>query len=600
MTQQTDTHSPLLRWLPIIAFAYVAFVTLARAPAATELLYALGNDSAMRLVSVRDLLAGQGWFDLTQSRLGLEGGFEMHWSRLIDTPIAGLVLFFDLFTDRLQAEILTITIWPLLMLAAVVALVTRIGTALGGAVAGPVSGALVAGMFWGDARFLPGAIDHHNAQVALLLLLLWGVIDRRDRRVLPVIAGLALAASLAIGVETLPLLALCTFGMAGFWLANGVAERGPVLRFALGAVGGLTLLFPALAPASAYLGGYCDAFSIDLALPVALGVGAMALAAACVSDRPLKTRAGVLLGLFAAVGALTLAATPACLSEPYGALDPYLDARWMAFVREARSLADLIATDAEPFLFGYYLLGLAAFGLALSHAWRQRSGAWLLIGVLLSSALAIGSYQLRGVFVLTALSAPVLGATTAELHRAWRDGRGTSRGLAALACALLALPMSWVQLVTGAETLADHVARPANAAPAAPDHDAQACFTPGAMAALAALPEGVVSAPSNFGTHVLLHSGHRTLSAPYHRNQDGMRAQLEITLAATPEAAQAALVRHGIDYMLVCPGDPELTTLANAGFDGFGHALEGGAVPGFLTAIPTGDSESALRIYRVN
>ena len=96
MTQQTDTHSPLLRWLPIIAFAYVAFVTLARAPAATELLYALGNDSAMRLVSVRDLLAGQGWFDLTQSRLGLEGGFEMHWSRLIDTPIAGLVLFFDL------------------------------------------------------------------------------------------------------------------------------------------------------------------------------------------------------------------------------------------------------------------------------------------------------------------------------------------------------------------------------------------------------------------------------------------------------------------------------------------------------------------------
>jgi len=153
-----------------MAFAYVALMMLVRAPAADGLLYALDNDSAMRLVSVRDLLAGQGWFDLTQSRLGLEGGFEMHWSRLIDAPIAGLVLFFDLFTDRHQAEIVAITFWPLLMLAAVVALVSRIGNALGDPVAGPVSGALVAGMFWGDARFLPGDIDHHNAQVALLLL----------------------------------------------------------------------------------------------------------------------------------------------------------------------------------------------------------------------------------------------------------------------------------------------------------------------------------------------------------------------------------------------------------------------------------------------
>ncbi|WP_417742685.1 hypothetical protein [Salipiger sp.] len=599
MTQHPAPHSPLLRWLPALAFGYVALLMLVRAPAGPELLYALGNDSAMRLVSVRDLLAGQGWFDLTQSRLGLEGGFEMHWSRLIDAPLAGLVLIFDLFTDRLQAEVLALTVWPLLMLAAVVALVTRIGTALGGAVAGPVSGALAAGMFWGDARFLPGAIDHHNAQVALLLLLLWGVIDRRDRRVLPVAAGLALAASLAIGVETLPLLALCTFGMAGFWLGHGTVERGPVLRFALGAVGGLALLFPALAPASAYAGGYCDAFSIDLALPVALGVGAMALAAATVSDRPLKTRAGVLLGLFAGVGALTLAATPACLSEPYGALDPYLEARWMAFVREARSLADLIATDAEPFLFGYYLLGLATLGLALSYAWRRRSGAWLLVGILIGCAFAIGSYQLRGVFALTALSAPVMGVTTAALHRGWRDGRGTGWGLAALACALLTLPMSWVQLSNGAEALAQHVARPSDAN-VAPDHESLSCFTPGAMAALAALPEGVVSAPSNFGTRVLLHSGHRTLSAPYHRNQDGMRAQLEITLAAPPEAARAALARFGVDYMLVCPRDPELSTLAKAGFDGFGHALEGGAVPGFLTEIPTDDPESALRIYRVN
>ena len=33
------------------------------------------NDSLMRLVEVRDLVAGQGWFDLHQYRMGGDGGF---------------------------------------------------------------------------------------------------------------------------------------------------------------------------------------------------------------------------------------------------------------------------------------------------------------------------------------------------------------------------------------------------------------------------------------------------------------------------------------------------------------------------------------------
>ena len=48
----------------------------------------LSTDDAMRLVQVRDLLAGQGWFDLTQYRLNPPDGVAMHWSRLIDLPIA--------------------------------------------------------------------------------------------------------------------------------------------------------------------------------------------------------------------------------------------------------------------------------------------------------------------------------------------------------------------------------------------------------------------------------------------------------------------------------------------------------------------------------
>src|SRR5882724_5758258 len=50
------------------------------------------NDSLLRLVEIRDLIGGQAWFDLHQYRMGPPGGFVMHWSRLVDAPIAAVIL----------------------------------------------------------------------------------------------------------------------------------------------------------------------------------------------------------------------------------------------------------------------------------------------------------------------------------------------------------------------------------------------------------------------------------------------------------------------------------------------------------------------------
>ena len=46
----------------------------------------------MRMMQVRGLLHGQGWFDLRQYRLNPPFGANIHWSRLVDLPIAGLIL----------------------------------------------------------------------------------------------------------------------------------------------------------------------------------------------------------------------------------------------------------------------------------------------------------------------------------------------------------------------------------------------------------------------------------------------------------------------------------------------------------------------------
>src|SRR5688572_30323257 len=55
--------------------------------------FALGDtDDNMRMMQARALLHGQDWFDLRQYRLNPPFGANIHWSRLVDLPLAGLIL----------------------------------------------------------------------------------------------------------------------------------------------------------------------------------------------------------------------------------------------------------------------------------------------------------------------------------------------------------------------------------------------------------------------------------------------------------------------------------------------------------------------------
>src|SRR5688572_17917278 len=77
----------------------------------------LDTDDAMRLVQLRAWLAGpgllSGWFDMHQARMQPPLGIDMHWSRLIDAGLAGLLAFFQIFTDQANAERLMRAWWPL-------------------------------------------------------------------------------------------------------------------------------------------------------------------------------------------------------------------------------------------------------------------------------------------------------------------------------------------------------------------------------------------------------------------------------------------------------------------------------------------------------
>src|SRR3546814_11700627 len=73
----------------------------------------------MRMAQVRDLLAGQGWWDLAQYRVNpAGGGVMMHWSRIVDAPLAaGIWLLKPLF-GQAMAERIVMALWPPLLGAA--------------------------------------------------------------------------------------------------------------------------------------------------------------------------------------------------------------------------------------------------------------------------------------------------------------------------------------------------------------------------------------------------------------------------------------------------------------------------------------------------
>ena len=78
------TASARAAWLRPAGLAFAglaALLLLVAAPSIAAARYP-DPDDVLRMVQVRDLLAGQGWFDLTQHRLDAPvGGVAMHWSR---------------------------------------------------------------------------------------------------------------------------------------------------------------------------------------------------------------------------------------------------------------------------------------------------------------------------------------------------------------------------------------------------------------------------------------------------------------------------------------------------------------------------------------
>lgn len=551
----------------------------------------VSTDDAMRLVGVRDLLAGQPWFDLTQHRLG-QGGASMHWSRLVDAPIALLLLALKLVFSAPVAERLTLTIWPLLVMLPALAGLRAVAAALGVALAG--NAALVLGVFLLPllGHFRLGAIDHHNVQIALLLwAIAWGL---RPGIRAAVASALAMSLSLAIGLEMLPAIAVLAAGVGVRWIVLGDAVKRESVAFGVAfALGVAALLLATSAPASWFVPA-CDAVSVVHAAVAIVGGGGLALLAMTCSERSGAVRVAGAVGLAATIAVVVVAMAPQCLTGPYGDVHGALQEFWLANVAETQTVLATLKDDPVEAI-ALYLPPIAALLLAIAVAMRAdgaQAWCWATAAALQCVLLLVAMWEFRGTASANALATAIIPAALILLISV-RDAAPLVFGLPRLPLVLMLVLMP-LSLAAGGRLLVRAVTWIGGEQPRAEASSQAQCRDVSSYAGLAALPRGRVLAFIDSGPFILMQSPHAVFAAPYHRNNSGNLAAVEAFLAR-PTDARARLKAMGVDYVVVCKGAPELKLYQRAP-EGLAAKLAGGAVPAYLQPLSLGDS--SLQAYR--
>lgn len=552
----------------------------------------LDTDDAMRMVVVRDFLAGQGWYDLVQHRLNTPYGAEIHWSRLVDLPLALLLGLAGLVVGPAGALLVAGALWPILLLGALLWLSLRITRELVGpegllpALVLPILSPAVL------AEFAPGRVDHHNVIMVLTLACLWASLVALRRPAAAWLAGLLAATALAVAIEAAPLVvaAILAFGLA-YVLDPGRAAN--LARFGLALAGGMALHLALARPPQRWLEAACDMISPVYVL-AALGVGAAyVLASLLPAPRAAGMRLLVLAVLGSGAAALVALAYPQCLAGPYGALDPWLQEHWIAAIVEARpfhlSLLELPAYSvvvAAP-----VLLGLAAALIAFRRDPGRRAG-WLVLLTFLVCAALVMLAQVRGARLAVMPAIPAAAWLIVAARRLYLARPRLWPALGLVSSWLVFSGVVFSLLVNGVLGLLPGDGAGAVAAARA---SKLPCLAADSFAGLRGLQPGRIMAPIDLGAHLLLETPHAVVAAPYHRNEAGVLDAFRFFNRPAAEA-RAIAAERGLDLLVICDAMPEMHGPGRSDPHSVLGLLDAGTPPPWLEPLPL---EGPLGIYAV-
>jgi hypothetical protein len=550
--------------------------------------FSLGDtDDNMRMMQVRALLHGQGWFDLTNYRLNPPQGFNIHWSRLVDLPIAALILILRPIAGEFGAEKLAAGIAPLIPMAIALAALGATVRRLVAPLAWPLAIALFLATTVTLGMFLPDRIDHHGWQLAMLALTVAGLCDPKGARG-GAIVGIATAVSLTIGLEMLPYAAMAGGIIALAWIADA-EERDRLAAYALTLGGGTAAGFAGFASyANRVL--RCDALT-PVYLSTVVLAGALLLALAILSPRRPVLRLALAVAAGGTVAAFFATAFPQCLGRPEQ-VSPELYQTWLANVREAKPIYK------HPFRVAFPIVTLPIIGLvgAIVATWRARF-----------------TPQLRG------WACVALFGAFAALMLLWQARAGPAAQLLAIpgaaALAWLALPWLlaprwWPAKLAAAVALFTIVSGqfasyaigwfgidPPSTYTRRINRSTGRCLTLPAMRPLNRLPAQTVFTFVDLGPRLITLTHHDAIAGPYHRN-GGAILDVHHAFERSPEAARAIMKAHGATLLLVCPNMAESTNYRARAPQGFYARLARAERFDWLEPVPL-NKGSPFRAFRI-
>jgi hypothetical protein len=541
-------------------------------------------DDAMRLMQVRAWLDGQSWFDVTQYRLNAPAGVPMHWSRLIDVPIASVILSVRPFVGQDSAEAVALTIVPLITLAVAMLLVHRIACRLMSPRAALLA-VIPMGVSLGALQQMrPMRIDHHGWQIALSLLAVLGALDERHRRS-GLIAGTAMALWLNISIEGLPFTAAVGALFEFMWLMDRSAvER---LKAYVGALACTSLLaFGLTHYPSTWLSQPHDV--ITVAHLAGFTVAALGCAVFVRSDIGDAGRRLAVLGFIGAVALLAMFATDRHWMEgPFESLDPLVKAMWYYRIDEGLPIWDLEWSQigialAQP------MVGLAGALVAI----RRTSGAlrnrWLAYTYLLCASALASVFVVRAATTASLISLPGTGyLCLLALVRARNLSLMPVRVLATFGALCIIAPAYAVPVsLTTIEPRVQHAV-----------NSFQQCLGRAETSKLAALPTGTIAAPLDITPDLLVNTSHRAVASGHHRGGEAMADVIRLFVYPPDQGRQIIDKRH-VDYVIICPGAPESVRYAYHGKGGLSEMLAAGKAPAWLEPVRV-PGLRALRVWRV-
>lgn len=588
----TPVRTALLLWFLLMLGLFVA-----RWPAIMAMRLP-DPDDAMRLAQVRDLLAGQGWWDLHQYRVNpAGGGVLMHWSRIVDAPIAGLILLLKPLMGQAAAEHLTMASWPPIM-----ASLLFVACALGFRNLPDRRIAHVAPIFlvfcgFTMGQFQPLRIDHHGWQILLATLMLWQAI-RPAGVGAGILGGLCGALLLAISIEGLPMVALFAGLAALRWALHGRAADRDRLGGYMGSLAGGSILIQFLTrgPGSLF-DSWCDALSAPY-LAAFAAAGMATLVVLWLSPRSPWVRFLLLAAAAGLAAASLLWVAPQCASGPFAALDPLVEHYWYRKILEGQPVWRS-GTHSVILVLVPSLTGLCGSILA----WRGSDNAsarrtWTTVIVALLGATLVSLLVLRAVSTAHVYALPGCAWLGIRIWQWARGMRSLLPRVMASAAAALTLPLpgsivaAWMLGWAFPALLRDQVSKfPVGAIE-------QTCLNSQAVDQLDHLPPATILTPIDLGGPMVFSTHHSVVATGHHRNKEGMADVLRFFLG-DPARSEALVRKHQAALVVICRTAGDLGQYRAERPNGLAAQLYAGRPPAWLVPVPV-DGRSGLAVWRVS